>query len=249
VSQQINLFNPIFLTKKRHFSAVTMLQALGMILLGSVALSAYTAYRISALGKEADEIAAQLTALRGKAAKVNAQYAPKQKNKALEDEVRKAEIELKPLPQLLGMLQKGDFGNTAGYAEYMRAFARQIVDGLWLSGFRIDGAGSDIAIQGHALRPELVPVYITRLKREPALQGKSFAALEMQTPGAGQPERPAARQKTALAYIDFHLQSSGLLKEGQAEKNARPAPAATAESYYESMRAVAAADSSGAKSK
>ena len=34
MSQQINLFNPLFLEKKKYFSAVTMTQALGLIVLG-----------------------------------------------------------------------------------------------------------------------------------------------------------------------------------------------------------------------
>jgi hypothetical protein len=252
MSQQINLFNPIFLKKKRYFSAVTMVQALGLIVVGSTLLTVYTAYRISVLEKEAEATSAQLAALRTKSDKINGQYAPKQKSKQLEDEILKTDIELRPLPQVLSILQKGDFGNTSGYAEYMRAFSRQIVDGIWLSGFRIDGAGSDISIQGHALNPELVPIYITRLKREPALQGKSFAALEMQTQQTIQPakmESAVVRQKAAIAYIDFNLQSSGMIKEPQADKAAKIEPRITPEAYLETMRALAAADAAGVKKK
>ena len=40
MSQQINLFNPLFMRKEKYFSARTMLQSLGLIVLGLVVLYA-----------------------------------------------------------------------------------------------------------------------------------------------------------------------------------------------------------------
>jgi hypothetical protein len=256
VSQQINLFNPIFLKQKKYFSAVTMAQALGLIFVGSAALSAYTGYRLTALSKEAEATSARLAAVQAQSSQVNSQYAPKQKAKSLEEDIRKSESEIKSLQHILAVLQKGEFGNTDGYAEYMRAFSRQIMSGVWLTGFGIYGAGTDILLQGRALKPDLVPAYITRLKREPALQGKSFAALEMQALQAGQPAKPdaaAGQQRAMAAYIDFSLRSSDAIKEQQPQKNAKADPFPTANAYLETVRALNAAkdlaDLSGAKAK
>ena len=41
MSQQINLFNPLFLRKEKYFSVRTMLQSLGLIALGLAVLYAY----------------------------------------------------------------------------------------------------------------------------------------------------------------------------------------------------------------
>ena len=41
MSQQINLYNPIFLKQEKHFSARTMLQATGVVLLGAAGVCAY----------------------------------------------------------------------------------------------------------------------------------------------------------------------------------------------------------------
>jgi Tfp pilus assembly protein PilN len=257
MSQQINLFNPIFLKQKKYFSAVTMAQALGLIFVGSAVLTAYASYRLSALRTEAEATTAQLVSIQTKSDKVNVQYAPKQKSKSLEDDVRKAEYEVKSLQHVFNVLQKGDFGSADGYAQYMRAFSRQIVNGVWLTGFSIDGPGSDISIQGRALKPELVPNYLTRLKREPSLQGKSFAALDMQAPQGGQgaktQQSASAQQRAATTYIDFSLQSSSAVKEKRADQGAKSEPFATATAYLETMRAFGAAKeqtgSAGAKSK
>jgi hypothetical protein len=98
----------------------------------------------------------------------------------------------------------------------LRAFSRQILNGVWLTGFSIHGAGSEIGLQGRAMQPELVPAYISRLKREPVMQGKSFATLEMQLPladQAGKGDPATARQRVPAGYIEFSLQSSGMMKE------------------------------------
>jgi hypothetical protein len=212
MSQQINLFNPIFLKKKRYFSAVTMAQALGLICVGTAVLSAYTNFRLSQLGKEAQTTTAQLAAVQAQVNKVDAQYGSREKSKSLEEEVQKAEADVKAMQQVFAVMEKGDFGNTQGYGEYMRAFGRQILSGVWLTGFSIYGAGSDISLQGRALKPDLVAAYITRLKREPILQGKSFSALDIHAPQAipsAKADSITGKHQSAAGYVSFSLRSSG----------------------------------------
>lgn len=215
MSQQINLFNPIFLKQKKYFSATAMAQALGLILIGSVLALAYAYYQTSNLSREAIAVAAQLNASQARLVTVNAEYGLRPKSKSLEDEIQKTEAETKALQQVFDILQKGEFGNTKGYADYFRAFSRQIVDGLWITGFNILGAGNEIGLQGRALQAEAVPVYINRLKREPVMLGKSFATLEMQVPLVEQPKSGPSNdtQLAPAAYIEFNLQSSALTKE------------------------------------
>lgn len=223
MSQQINLFNPIFKQQKKYLSAVTMAQAIGLILTGSLLLAGYVNYRSVRLKSEANSMTNKLTATQEQLARVTIEYAPRQKNQALETEILKLEAELDGLKKVEHILQKGELGNTKGYAEYMRAFARQIGEGIWLTGFSIQGAGSEIALQGKALSPDLVPAYIGRLKSEAILQGKSFSSLEIRVP------RPASANATAAAskptanmnYLEFALQSSGAEKTAESAKGAQ----------------------------
>lgn len=215
MSQQINLFNPIFLKQEKLFSAVTMAQALGLILLGLAALTVYSHYQSSSLNIQAVANTTQLALAQAQLAKVNADFGSRQKSKLIEDDIQKTEAETKSLQQVFDILQKGEFGNTKGYAEYLRAFSRQILGGVWLTGFSIYGAGSEIGLQGRALQPELVPAYISRLKHEPVMQGKSFATLEMQLPlvdQVGKSGPAASKQLVPARYIEFNLQSSGMMK-------------------------------------
>lgn len=213
MSQQINLFNPIFRKQKKYFSALTMAQTLGMIVAGAVVLAAYGRFQLSRLDQQVAASNAQLAAVQKQLDLFKAQAGARQTSKALEDEVRKMEAEVKSLQSAFGTLRNGEFGNTKGYSEYLKAFARQIIDGVWLTGFHISGTGAEIGLQGRALQPELVPAYIGRLKNEPVMRGKSFAALEMQVPQveqteqAGKDSAPAIKRVPAK-YIEFNLQSS-----------------------------------------
>jgi hypothetical protein len=53
VSQQINLFNPIFLKQKKIFTALPMAEALGIIVAGALLLNWYAARSVSELEQEA----------------------------------------------------------------------------------------------------------------------------------------------------------------------------------------------------
>jgi hypothetical protein len=217
VSQQINLFNPIFLKQKKLFSAVTMAQGLGLILLGSLAMAGYARFQLSSLTEEAAAMSTQLKSTKAQAAQVAANYAPRQKSASIDEEITQAEAELAYQRQAVDVVQKGGLGNTTGYSEYMGAFSRQIVSGLWVTGFQINGAGNEIELRGRSLQPELVPAYISRLRQEPAMKGKSFSTLAMQVPeidlpaasGAAAANAAAAAPKRGPAgYIEFSLRST-----------------------------------------
>jgi hypothetical protein len=95
----------------------------------------------------------------------------------------------------------------------MRAFARQNLSGVWLTGFTIGADGGEMTISGRALNPDLVPAYIARLNKEPLLQGRKFAQFAVkQTAGepaapvaAGAPSRPEGQH---AAFHEFLLVSS-----------------------------------------
>jgi hypothetical protein len=215
VSQQINLFNPVLLRQKKYFSAITMMQALALILLGSLLVALYASFRLSGLQSAADQSSARLAAAQAQQARAMAEFGVRQSNPLLATEFKKTSSEVQALQQVFDILQTGEIGNTDGYSAYLTAFARQITDGLWLTGFAIHGAGNEIALQGRMLRPELVPAYISRLTREPVMHGKSFSTLVMQQPQAegastGATASAAAGAPPANGYLEFRLQSAGI---------------------------------------
>lgn len=224
MSQQINLFNPVFLKQKKYFSAATMAQALALILVGSVLVGIFARYQLTSLTQQAASTSQQLARTRDDAAKINVQFGPNDNARLLAAKIQKEESDLRSLKYVFDAIEKSNFGNAGGYANYFRAFSRQIIDGLWITGFTVIGTGSELSLQGRALRPELVPTYIGHLKREPMMQGKSFAKLDMQLPMAdpiakvGAPASASAPASKGMpAFIEFNLQSTDTgPKTGQA---------------------------------
>jgi hypothetical protein len=209
MSQQINLFNPIFMKQRKYFSLLAMLQALGMIIAGSLVFYGYAIYQVNQLNRQAEENTKHYNAEQQRLASYVAEFSPQQSNQLLQNEVQRLEKEAAAENEIIDTLKSGAVGNTIGYSEYMRAFARQAVQGLWLTGFKVTGDAAQISLNGGVLSPELLPIYIQRLGKERIMRGKTFSTLKMQQAkadagvGAGQAPVPAARH-----YVEFTLHSS-----------------------------------------
>ncbi len=125
----------------------------------------------------------------------------------LDADIARLETEVKLGRASMDALKAGAIGNRQGFAEYLQAFSRQAIDGLWLTGFTIVGGG-DITIEGRVIQPELVPHYIQRLNREQTLQGRTFATLEMHVPKPTPAPVGAADAKVTKKtprYLEFSL--------------------------------------------
>ncbi|OGS90371.1 MAG: fimbrial assembly protein [Gallionellales bacterium GWA2_60_18] len=204
MSQQINLFNPIFMKQRKYFSLLAMLQALGLIVLGSFAFYGYARYQVGQLEKQSAESVKRYSAEQARLTRYTAEFSPQKANRALQEEVQRLELLLTEQAELVETLKSGAVGNTTGYSGYMRAFARQVVPGLWLTGFRVTGDATQISLSGGVMQPELLPAYIRRLGREEVMQGKSFSTLQMQQAKVD----PADKGAAAPRYVEFAIYSS-----------------------------------------
>ncbi|WP_426073778.1 MSHA biogenesis protein MshA [Janthinobacterium sp. DSP2-3-3] len=218
MSQQINLFNPAFEKQKQVLTAAGMAQALGLILLLSGALVWYGAHQVYVLERAAADSKVMLAAREARRADVLTRFPTPQKDPLIARALGQAEADRAALFEAQTILQGGELGNTQGYADYFRAFAHARVNGLWLTGASIVGAGKEIGLQGRTVQPDLVPQYIRALSRESVLQGKSFARLDMAAaqipaPMLAAPVAPSGATAAAVAapslrFIEFSLQSS-----------------------------------------
>jgi len=206
MSQQINLFNPIFLKQKKYFSVTTMLQAVGLIVLGSMVFYGYAWNQVQQLAKQTQDMNARYETEQKRLINFANEFSPQRSSQVLNDELNALEAEANAQNVLLTSLKSGAIGNTQGYSEYMRAFSRQSVTGLWLTGFDINGDGSQIVLQGAMAGPQLLPAYIQRLSKEAVMTGKTFSTLQMKLPKAveGKP--------VMHSYVEFSLRSTDLVE-------------------------------------
>jgi hypothetical protein len=198
VSQQVNLFSPVFLQRKKIFSFRTMIEALGLILLGSAGAYGYAWYETAALAYRVDAALERVELEQLRLARLGKEVPTPERTRQLEQELAQAQARLQARRQLSDALRDGG-APARGPSEHMRAFARQAMGGVWLTGFTLAPGGSGLALRGRALSPELVPAYLARLRREPVLQGGQFAALELSVPAVPASQSPP--------YVEFRLQA------------------------------------------
>jgi hypothetical protein len=223
MSQQINLYNPIFLKQEKHFSARTIVQALGLIV---AALGAFYVYALvqtraaeTATHEQRDRVAAQ----REQLVKLGPQLSPEGRSRALEAEVARLEAEIKARESVLAALGAGELGNTAGFSEFLAALGRRAVPGVWLTGLNIGESGNDMQLSGRALRPELVPAYLKALSDEPMMRGRRVTEMKLSTKMATPPPSPGGTPTAAPGprrYVEFTV--SAPLRTPDAPKGAKP---------------------------
>lgn len=205
MSQQINLLNlGVLGPGKPALSAAVMAQALAGIAVLCLAFYGYLWFETAQLRKAAIEGERKLATQRQQLAALSQKMGVERRSQLLEAEIKSSEARLRQYREAVEVLKSGNFGNTKGYSEHLRALARQSVNGLWLTGFTIEGVGSEIALDGRVLRPDLVPVYLQRLNSEPAMQGLRFSGLEIAVPKGTDVKRGAA-----ASYLEFRLRSQG----------------------------------------
>jgi Tfp pilus assembly protein PilN len=226
MTQQINLYNPLF--RKKSFSLISaagMLCAVGIASAGAVLAAAYQQHELRQLEAQAQAIERAYTATRANRDKLAAEVEKHVPNMQLEAEVAALEKQLNDREEVIAALKSGAVGSTDGFSDYLRAFSRQSISGLWLTGFDIAQAGNALALQGRTLSAEHVASYLKRLNQEKTMQGRQFAAMRISQPP---PQPPAASNAVALKdaktrkpspprYLEFTISTLDIAD------NARPA--------------------------
>jgi hypothetical protein len=188
VSQQINLYQPIFRKEEKKFSTVAMLQSIGLVALGIVALYVFTWWQSEALKSELKRVEQNHVVASKRLADANQKFGG-QGLSELDKEITRLESEIVAKQQIQEILKRGVFSNTTGFSDYFASFARQRIPGVWLTGFDITGAAEQMMFSGRTTDPELVPRYMQKLSSEKRLAGIEFRTFQMNRPDPD-PKKP-----------------------------------------------------------
>ncbi len=197
MSAQINLYHARFL-KQRDLLTLRHVVLAGTALFAVLAVMAGWAWQEAATQQESAIAAeAQLKSAKEKVAAETGAAAIRKPSPQLIAELESVENLLRRRGESARLLASGPIGSTGGFSDYMRGFARQAQEGLWLTGFAVGAGGNDMEIRGSMLSPAALPDYIRRLGAEKAFQGRNFAALTMNRAERTAAPRPVA-QSVAL---------------------------------------------------
>lgn len=224
MTRHINLIDP---PKKARSPFTTVLQMgvpIALVLLVMGAWGAVVRYQVSATKQKLNEIEAQMRPVGDQLAQLQTGMGIDQLNVTLRERLQRAEAQLKARRNIQTALQRGDLGTTHGFSEFMRAFARQTVAGLWLTGLKLENGGRDVTLKGRALSAEAVARLVHQLRAEPALHGRSIATLRVapMPPAekvadeafAAMPAPPSVAQPQ---IYEFEISSLGLEAEAKTE--------------------------------
>ncbi len=210
--QQINLFNPAFLDKRGPLSLKAALMGWLAVALLSVALAGYAGMRNRQLAQQEREVAAKVKTAQVEMQRLAGQVAARKQDPRISAEIARLESEVTGRDEVMAVLKGGALGDTRGFSEHLRAFARQSFEGVWLTGLHIATSGQDVAVEGRALRAEQVPGYLRRLNSESVMQGHPFSELLMQAPAPEPGDKSGARPP----YIEFRLATKSEVPAGKA---------------------------------
>jgi hypothetical protein len=136
-----------------------------------------------------------VTTAQADAQRLGSQMASRRHDPRIAEEATQLEGDVRGRQEVMNLLHAGGLGDTRGFSEHLKAFARQSFEGVWLTGLSIATAGRDVSVEGRALQAAYVP------NGESAMQGHPFSDLIIQEPAPD----PAAKSPVRPDFVEFKL--------------------------------------------
>lgn len=180
INQQVNLFQPMFRKERKLLSFNVLLQGCGLVLVMLMAMYLWG-------WQQSRELDADLALLQGQLAQRTSQLEAMGARAALHkasgdpqrEELARLQQEVAARQQVVAALTRVRDSYTRGVSGYLESFARQAPQGMWLTGFTVQGGGESLVIRGSSLSADLVPVFLQGLSGETALRGTHFGLLQI----------------------------------------------------------------------
>jgi Tfp pilus assembly protein PilN len=197
VTQQVNLFQPIFRRERRLLTARTITQCLVVAALGLLCIQGFGSWQLQALSDEVAGLEDQHQVAIQRLTRLQVDLPRRRESQQLLDEITRTTRSIDERERLVSTLSERLDSSQAGLSRFLRGLARQRVEGVWLTGLRVNDGGNEIVIKGRAVEPELIPALVQRLSAEASFHGVKFRGLSID------------RLEGELGRIEFELRTSG----------------------------------------
>lgn len=220
MAQQINLFNPALRAKREWLTGQWLLNGIGVMVVLLGLYGGVVRWENQRLTEESSRITAELGRMQDELTRLNQEISERKVGSETQAALRRAETVLQGRERVREALSSGALGSPEGFSEFLRAFARQAQDGLWMVGLQMAEGGRNITLEGRTVNPDQIPGYIRGLNGEPTLRGRSFEAMSVRLvgeddkpaarPGSGDAAAPAGQDAAAKMppFHEFHLAAS-----------------------------------------
>ena len=187
MAQQINLYSPILMVPRRHFSALAMLQALGIYAVLLIVVCAWAAWSSAALRREVLASTQAQSAERDRLAQALAQRAPQAASgPALAQELAQLQAGIEQQRRQIEELSRGRVIDGRSHAAILRLIAQTVPAPVWLSELRL--LEGRLELTGLTLQPQALRRWLAELSDDPLTAGQRLAAVKVEhSVGVGTP--------------------------------------------------------------
>lgn len=179
--QQINLLNPALIKKTELLNPNNIALLLGVMLLALLGYAWMENQALSKLQQTREQVAKQLASTEMQMTEMREIQAKKNDVAAQLKQIEALEQKITMQNEMIKAIGLNNTAQSQSYAEILKAFSRQSIDGLWITGLSIDQNTEVLSIQGRTQDANLLPTFIANLRREAALKGKTFTDLTMES--------------------------------------------------------------------
>jgi len=180
ITQQVNLFQPIFRKERKLLSFRVMLQACAAVLVVLMMMYGWGVRQTQQMNVEVEQLRNQQARFAIQLSDISARLAGMKTDTAPQLALSELERELVARRKVVNALTRVRDSYTQGVSAYLESFSRQSPKGVWLTGFTVQAGGEGLVIRGRSLKPELVPTFLQQLSTEKALKGTEFGLLQIQ---------------------------------------------------------------------
>lgn len=233
--QQINLFNPELLPQPVVFPPWQGLAVAGLVFVLLFGSGLAMKNRAEHTEGSNSQLENQLKQLKQQISEQENQLSRRKPDSDLVQRVEQLEEQQKNQQHTLDLLHQASQDPKTGFAETLRALARQRLEGLWLTEILL--LPGQRALAGRLTQPELLPRWLEGLSRESSFQGESYQVMEITPPdtpdgtaaGTGAPAgtTPPAAASPRIGPYRFRLatelgKAGGASTASSSSEEARP---------------------------
>lgn len=204
MAQQINLYSPILLAPRRYFSALAMVQALGVLMLLLAAAGGWMVWSAAALRHE---LQGSLQVQAAEREQLTRALAVQQgaSGPALAQELAQAEQALAGRRALLEELNRGRLVEGRSHAAMLRMVAQTVPSPVWLTDIKlVDGR---LELTGLTLQPDALRPWLVQLAQHPLTASQRLAAVKLEWVAASASVAGSAALPAGTEVWSFQLVS------------------------------------------
>lgn len=177
--QRINFYQPEFHPLRVVLPLRQILQILGAIVAVMVIVTLYQSFSLRVLKKDIADLEEVNNRQTMRLQELGAEVEKGRDSPGLDEEVKKLGEALESRERLLATLRDGSATRRVRYSDMLDGLLSSAPADLWVSGIALRNDGQDVTIEGNAVRPPLLPEYVSQLRSSNALQGLPFSVVDM----------------------------------------------------------------------